>query len=174
VADRSGHLVVVQQVTDECETITVPGFGHAERIAEDKVNGLALIRLYGARNLVPAPLAGENSEGGDLSLIGIAAPLAQAGGDAVTSVGARLTAQGLEPAPTLGFSGAAAIDMRGRFAGMVELKSPVVAGTGSAMRQAALVPADAVRAFLAARGIAPAAGHGAMDQSIVRVICVRK
>ena len=35
-----------------CQSITVPGFGHADRIAEDKTNDLALLRLYGARNLV--------------------------------------------------------------------------------------------------------------------------
>ena len=57
---------------------------------------------------------------------------------------------------------------------MVELKSPVVAGIGSASQPATLVPADAVRAFLAAQGIAPATGHGTMDQSVVRIICVRK
>jgi hypothetical protein len=42
-----------------------------------------------------------------------------------------------------------------------------------------LVPAVAVRAFLQAHGIAPAAGQlasnpAAMGESIVRVICVRK
>jgi hypothetical protein len=37
-----------------------------------------------------------------------------------------------------------------------------------------LVPADMVRAFLTSHGIAPAGGHGAVDQSVLRVICVRK
>jgi Putative peptidoglycan binding domain len=180
VVDRSGDLLALRQVTDGCAAITVPGLGHAARLVADKTNDLALIRLYGARNLVPAPLAGEAGKGDDLTLIGIADPLAQDGGDAVTAAAARLTAQGVEPAPKLGFSGAAAIDAQGRFAGIVDLKSVVVAAVaaiaalGPATRQATLVPAAVVRAFLATHGITPAASHSAIDQSIVRVICVRK
>ena len=49
----------------------------------------------------------------------------------MTSVPARLTAQGLDPAPKLGFSGAAAVDAQGRFAGMVDLKPAAVAGSGA-------------------------------------------
>ncbi len=174
VVDGSGDLIALRQVTDECAAITVPGFGHAERRAEDKTNDLALIRLYGARNLVPATLAGESGKADNLTLVGIADPPAQDGGDAVTTAAARLTAQGVEPAPMLGFAGAAAIDAQGRFAGIVDLKSSLVAGLGPATRHATLVPADAVRAFLVAQGITPAAGSSAIDQSIVRVICVRK
>jgi hypothetical protein len=37
-----------------------------------------------------------------------------------------------------------------------------------------LVPADTVRAFLTSHGIMPAGGRGAIDQSVLRVICVRK
>ena len=177
VVDRSGDLIALGQVTDECAAITVPGLGHAERLAADKTNDLALIRLYGARNLVPATLAGESGKADNVTLVGIADPLAQGGGDAVTKAAARLTAQGVEPAPKLGFSGAAAIDAQGRFAGIVDLKSLVVADIGPATQgpqKATLVPADAVRAFLAAHGITPASGYSAIDQSVVRVICVRK
>jgi hypothetical protein len=174
VVDRSGDFITVAQVTEECEAIMVPGFGHAERIAVDQMKDLALIRVYGARNLSPAALAGESGKSDDLTLVGVADPLAQEGGAAVTTASAHLTAQGVEPAPRLGFSGAAAIDAQGRFAGMVELKSPMVAGIGTGTQQATLVSADAVREFLAAHAVAPAAGHGAIDQSVVRVICVRK
>ncbi len=174
VATSRGDLMALRQATDECQAITVPGFGHAARIAVDKTSDLALLRLYGARNLVPAPLAGGNGKGDDLTLFGVADPLAQAGGGAVTSAVAHLTPQGVEPAPKLGFSGAAAIDAQGRFAGVVELQSAVVAGTGPVSQQATLVPADAVRAFLQAQGITPVAGRTTIDQSIVRVICVRK
>ena len=83
------------------------------------------------------------------------------------------SAQGLDPAPKLGFSGAAAVDAQGRFAGMVDLKSTVVAGAG-AVSQATLVPAETLRAFLQAQNIAPASGRTPIDQSVVRVICVRK
>jgi hypothetical protein len=173
VVTSQGDLVALGQITDECRSITVPGFGHADRVAEDKSNDLALLRLYGARNLVPAPLDGDGDAGTDLTLFGIADPLAQAGDSAVTSATAQLTAQGIVPAPKPGFSGAPAVDAQGRFAGIVELKSAIVAGLTSGAQQAALVPAAAVRAFLSAQAIAPAAGRAAMDQSVVRVICVR-
>jgi putative peptidoglycan binding protein len=178
VVTSRGDLVTLGQVTDQCQSIMVPGFGHAERIAEDKTNDLALLRLYGARNLVPASLGGDGDNGEALTLFGIADPLAQPSDGTATSAPAQLTAQGITPAPKLGFAGAAAIDAKGRFAGIVALKAPVSAG-GPVVPEAALVPAAMVRVFLQAQGIAPAAGRlandpAAMSQSIVRVICVRK
>ena len=178
VVTSGGDLLAPARLTDACQAITVPAFGHAERVAADSASDLALIRVYGARNLVPAIVEGGGNQSGELTLVGIADPLAQAGEAAATSTAARLTAQGLDPAPKLGFSGAAAVDARGRLAGMVELKPPVVAGSGSAGQGATLVPADAIRAFLQAQGVAiaaPAAGQPApMTQSVLRVICVRK
>jgi hypothetical protein len=173
VADRDGDLVAPAGATADCEALTVPGFGHAVRIAEDSTNDLALIRLYGGRNLVPASIAG-TSQGPELTLVGVADPLTQEGGAAVTSVSARLSGQTVEPAPKPGFSGAAAVDAQGRFAGMVQLNSPVVAGKGPATGQAMLVPADTIRTFLTSHGIAPADVRRAIDQSVLRIICVRK
>jgi len=173
VVDQSGDLITALQNASACATITVPGFGHAGRIADDTGSGLALIRLYGARNLIPAALNG-GSQGDDLSLVGIADPAAQAGGDAVTQAAAHLNGQALEPVPKPGFAGAAAIDAQGRFAGMVALTSLADAATAPAVQQATLVPAAAVRAFLAAHAITPAAGQGAIEHSVVRVICVRE
>jgi hypothetical protein len=118
-------------------------------------------------------MAGTN-QGQELRLVGVADPLAQEGSGAVTSVTARLTGQSIEPAPKPGFSGAAAVDAQGRFAGMVALNSPVVAGNGPATAQAKMVPADTVRAFLTSQGVAAVSGQGAMDQSVLRIICVRK
>ena len=54
VVDRSGDLLTTQAATADCEAIMVPGFGHAVRISTDKTGDLALIRLYGARNLQPS------------------------------------------------------------------------------------------------------------------------
>jgi hypothetical protein len=173
VVDRDGDLIAPAHATAECEALTVPGFGHAARIAEDSANNLALLRLYGAHNLVPAPMAG-TSQGPELTLVGVADPLAQEGGGAVTSASARMSGQTIAPAPKPGFSGAGAVDAQGRFAGMVQLNSPVVAGNGPATVQAMVVPGDTVRAFLTSHGITPAGGHGAIDQSVLRVICVRK
>jgi hypothetical protein len=146
---------------------------------------LALVRLYGARNLVPAAFAESNIDAGDLTLIGIADPLVQ-NGDVATAVPARLSEQAIAPAPKLGFSGAAAADARGRLAGMVDLRSAIVAGmtdlrpaitgNGAGAGQAVrLVPVDAIRAFLQAQHVAPpGTASGAMNQSVLRVICVRK
>ncbi|MGA8497212.1 MAG: serine protease [Xanthobacteraceae bacterium] len=173
VVSGQGHLITSAQVADGCQAITIPGFGHAERIAADKTNDIALLRIYGAQDLLPVALAGDSGAGDDLTLVGIADPLAQAGGGAVTRAPAHRNAQGLDPAPKLGFSGAAAVDAQGRFAGMVDLQSTAVAGAG-AVSQATLIPAEPLRAFLQAQNIAPASGHNSIDQSIVRVICVRK
>jgi len=182
VVSSDGALVTAARNVDRCEAITVPPFGHAERIAEDKTNGLALVRLYGARDLVPAPFAESNIEGGDLTLIGIADPLAQ-NGDVATAVQARLSQQTIEPAPKLGFSGAAAADARGRLAGMVDLRPATIAGmmdlrpaiTGNGGQAVALVPVETIRAFLQAQQVAPpGATSGAVNQSVLRVICVRK
>jgi hypothetical protein len=174
VADRNGALIAPLPIASDCESITVPGFGHAARVAADDTNDLALLRLYGAHNLVPAPLGGEAAQGDALTLIGIAAPPAQHDGNAVTHAAAHRDGQAVEPTPAPGFSGAAAIDTQGRFVGVIELKSQVVAGAAASGRQAVLIPAATVRAFLTALGLVPAAAPGAMDQSVVRVICVRK
>jgi hypothetical protein len=173
VVSGRGDVIAPAQVVDGCQSITITGFGHAERIAEDKANDIALLRVYGAQDLVPAALGGDSGAGDELTLVGIADPLAQAGGGAVTRASAHRSTQGLDPAPKLGFSGAAAVDAQGRFAGMVDLSSTAVAGAG-AVSQAALIPIETLRAFLQAQNVALTAGRNATDQSVVRVICVRK
>jgi hypothetical protein len=176
VVTAGGDFIALDEATNECLSLTVRGFGHAERVAEDKGSGIALFHLYGATNLIPEPLAGDASTSADLTLFGIADPLTQNDG-IVTKVAAQMTPQGVVPAPQPGFAGALAIDAQGRFAGIVALKAPLVAGAASVPLQATLVPAVTVRAFLRAQHIvlgAPGAGHAAMDQSVVRLICVRK
>ena len=81
-----GDLVALGQGTAECQSITVPGFGHADRIAEDKTNDLALLRLYGARNLAAAPAwRPGGGTAGPLTLVRYRRPLGAAGGAAVTA-----------------------------------------------------------------------------------------
>jgi len=192
VVDGAGDLIASGPVTDQCAAITVPGFGHADRVAADAASGLALLRLYGAHNLAPAALAdgsGSGNTGDDLTLVGIADPTAQAGAAAVTHAAGHRGAQGFfDPAPKPGFSGAAALDGQNRFAGIVVLNPPAVAGAAGAAvagasSQASLISAEGVRAFLKEQGITPTGGAGAgvngansaaMDQSVLRVICVRK
>ena len=82
----------------------------------------------------------------------------------------------LSPAPALGFSGAAALDADGKFAGLALLKPALVAGPANATptAQAVLVPADTVREFLKANGVSAAGGSTDAKAAVVRVICVRK
>ena len=82
----------------------------------------------------------------------------------------------LSPPPALGFSGAAALDGDGKFAGIALLKPVVVAGPANATppAQAVLVPADTVAEFLKANGVNAAGGSPDAKAAVVRVICVRK
>jgi hypothetical protein len=79
----------------------------------------------------------------------------------------------LSPAPGLGFSGSAALDADGKFAGIALLKPLVVAGSANAA-QAALISADIVRDFLKANGVNAMGTSTDAKASVVRVICVRK
>jgi len=177
VSDR-GYLLTAAPVVDQCQSITVSGFGHAERVAVDDNGDLALLRLYGAQNLSPAAIAGDAASTDNLTLAGITDPLAQAGDAAVTHIQARLAPQGLDPVPKPGFSGAAAVDPQGHFAGTVSLKWPLVASAGTTAPtitgHAALIPAETIRSFLTAQGVTPSTGRAPIDQSVLRVICVRK
>lgn len=181
VASSKGDIVTDREAVEGCPSIVISGHGNADRIAVDKAHGLALLRIYGARDLRPLALgsAGMTTE---VTVTGIADPQSQGGGAAVSAMKAAVTPVGaagelsLSPAPGLGFSGAAARDGSGKFAGMVQLKPAVVAGlsTATPAAQAMLVPADAVTAFLAANRVtADGAGTDA-KASVVRVICVRK
>jgi hypothetical protein len=179
VVSAAGHILADRQVTDGCNVIVVSGYGDADRQAEDKTADLVLLRVYGVPDLVPAALSGEAAKSPDVTLIGIADPQSQGGAGAISTVAAKLKGDTVEPAPQLGFSGAAVLDGAGRIAGMVALKTPVVANVGaaSAQPQATVVPPQAIRAFLDGEKIPPAAARGGVDAakaSVVRVICVRK
>jgi hypothetical protein len=178
VVSAAGHILTDRQVTDGCSVIVVSGYGDASTVAEDKAADLVLLRVYGAPDLVPAALNAEG-QGPDLTLVGIADPQSQGGGSAITTVAVRLNGGKAEPAPQLGFSGAAALDSQGRFAGMAELKTPVMAAAGpaAAQPQASIVPFPTIRSFLTAQQVPPASGKPGLDAakaSVVRIICVRK
>jgi peptidoglycan hydrolase-like protein with peptidoglycan-binding domain len=181
VVGEDGTIVADRDITDGCLAITVAGFGPADRVAEDKDHGLALLRIYGARGLKPLALAvgvGKSS----VDITGIADPQNQGGGAAVTTVKGSLApiAGGgdlaLSPLPAVGFSGAAALDGDGKFAGLALLKPMLVAGASNApaTSQAVLVPADAVLDFLKANGVNASGGTADAKAAAVRVICVRK
>jgi peptidoglycan hydrolase-like protein with peptidoglycan-binding domain len=180
VVSDNGAIVADRAITDGCLAIAIAGFGNADRVAEDKDHDLALLRLYGARGLKPLAL-GNGTAKSAIELTGIADPQSQGGGAAASSLKAQAAQTGggdaaLSPAPALGFSGAAALDGDGKFAGIALLKSAVVAGPASTTpaTQAVLVPADTVREFLKANGVNATGGSPDAKAAVVRVICVRK
>ena len=175
VVTTDGHIVTDRSAVDGCKFVVIPGIGRADRIADDTTADVALLRVFGARDLVPAVLAGDLGGGSDATLIGVADPEKQNGGSTVSTVKARvLTTDGaarpLDPAPATGFAGSAAIDGQAKFLGMVDLRPGTTA-------QATMVPAETIRAFLSAQNVTPAGGAASLDNakaSVVRVICVRK
>ncbi len=176
-----GAIIDDRQITDGCLAIAIAGHGNADRVAEDKDHDLALLRIYGARGLKPLGLSSGAAKT-NVELTGIADPQNQGGGAASSSVKASIAQAGsstdlvLAPAPAMGFSGAAAFDDDGKFAGIALLKPVVVAGPSNAApaAQAALVSADTVREFLKVNGVNVADGSSEAKASVVRVICVRK
>ena len=181
VVSDDGAIVADRAVTDGCLAITIAGLGHADLIAEDRDHDLALLRIYGVPGLKPLALSGGSAKSA-IELTGIADPQNQAGGSAVSSVKASAAPIGgggdaaLSPPPVPGFSGAAALDGDGKFAGIALLKPAVVAGPASATpaAQAVLVPTDTLREFLKAHGANAAGGSADAKAAVVRVICVRK
>ena len=181
VVSDDGAIVTDRVTTDECIALTIPGYGNADRVAEDKEHDLALLRIYGARNLKPLDIAGQATQTA-LDVTGISDPQNQGGGAAASSVKASVAQLGgggdaaLSPAPALGFSGAAALDGTGKFAGIALLKPVIVAGPAVATppAQAALVPADTVRDFLKTNGVNASGGSADAKSAVLRVICVRK
>jgi peptidoglycan hydrolase-like protein with peptidoglycan-binding domain len=181
VVTEDGAIVTDRQITDECLAITIPPFGNADRVAEDKGHDLALLHLYGTRGLKPLDLVSDSADRARVELTGISDPQSQAGGHTASTVKAATTPVVgggdlvLSPTPVVGFSGAAARDDGGKFTGIALLKSALVAGSSNAaVAQAVLVPADTVREFLKANGVNATGGSGDAKAAVVRVICVRK
>jgi len=180
VVSAAGQVLADREATQGCRIIQIPQLGPAERVAEDKDTGLALLQVYGAAGLTPAALGADTTSGNAAILVGIADPRNQDGGSAVTTPSTRLAGEGdaprtFNPAPPPGFSGAPAVDRRGRLFGIVLAKPQLVAGP-PADAQATLVPIDGVRTFLRNRGVTLTAGSASakdLKASVVRVICVR-
>jgi peptidoglycan hydrolase-like protein with peptidoglycan-binding domain len=180
VITAGGHVLTDRLLVEGCNVIQVSGLvsgsGDANPLAEHAASGLALLRVFGVSGLAPAAIAHEGARASDLTLVGIADPLLQAGGRAVTTTAGKLDGNGLQPSPQPGFAGAAALDAQGRFFGMVTLKTPLMAGT-SQLPPANVVPVDTIRRFLDAQDVTPAmgrAGAEAAKASVVRVMCVRR
>jgi hypothetical protein len=57
IVSAAGHIVTDRSLASGCQVIVAAGLGDADRIAEDSDSGLALLRVYGARDLTPLALA---------------------------------------------------------------------------------------------------------------------
>ncbi|MCK1619672.1 peptidoglycan-binding protein [Bradyrhizobium sp. 159] len=180
VVSDDGAIVADRLVTDGCLTITIGGYGSADRLAEDKEHDLALLHVYGARGLKPLSLAGDAAKA-SADVIGIADPQSQGGATGVSSLKAALAPvtnsnSALSPPPALGFSGSPAIGADGRFAGIALLKPATVAGPATSVpaSQGVMIAAETVRDFLKANGVAANGTSTDAKAAVVRVICVRK
>jgi peptidoglycan hydrolase-like protein with peptidoglycan-binding domain len=179
VVSPSGHILTDSEATEGCYALTVSGHGGADRVATDKANGLALLRVYGLKPPKPLQL-GSSGAAAEALLVGIADPQAQDGGKAVSTTRARFAsldgARMIEPAPVAGFAGAAAVDAQGQLIGVAAPRNT----SGSSLDAPArtmLVPVETIRSFLDAQQVTPASEAASLDgakQSVVRVICVRK
>jgi Trypsin-like peptidase domain len=179
VVSPQGHIVTDAKLTQGCQVIVAAGLGHADRIADDKASGLALLRVYGPRSVSPLPLGLDAPAASDLTLIGIPDPKEQNGGENLAEIKAQLVDGGRielrQPVPMAGFSGAAALDAQGRFLGMMEMRNAVLASIEPSAPPVRLIAAKTIRDFLAAHRVTPAATQGTDPKAaVVRVICVRK
>ena len=182
VVSAQGHIVTDLRLAQGCQVIVAAGLGNADRVAEDPDNGLALLRVYGQRKISSLALPHDAPDGGkprDVTLVGIPDPKEQDGSRKLTEIKARLSGGSAielrQPVPMAGFSGAAALDARGQFLGMMAMSQAVLASVEASAPPVRLISAETIRGFLAAHHVAAAPAPSAdAKASVVRVICVRK
>jgi hypothetical protein len=190
IVSPQGHIVTTSKVTDRCQVLVAAGIGNVERVADDQNNGLTLLRAYGQRKLAavafrqdPTIASGipDDTTGStplDLTLVGIPDPREQQGADKPREIKARLIGDSeirlRQPVPVAGLSGAAALDARNRFVGIMETRSFVVASAEPTAPPVRLVDAAAIRNFLAEHHVTPAVQSGDPRKAVVRLICVRQ
>jgi hypothetical protein len=175
-----GHIVTDARLVQGCQVILANGLGDAERIAEDKDKGLALLRVYGPRKFSPLALPRQAASAkGDVTLAGIPDPKESDGRARLVEIKAKLANGNAidlrDSVPMAGLTGAAAIDASGRFLGLTEMRNAVLASIQPSVPPVRLVRADTIRAFLDAHKVAqPAASATDPRDAVVRIICVRK
>jgi hypothetical protein len=178
IVSEHGHIITDRKLASGCQVIIADGFGDADRVADDKDGGLALLRVYGRHGLSPLSLTADTIKKGNVTLVGIPDPKEQNGARKLTEVKARLTESSAielrQPVPMEGFSGAAAIDGQGQFLGMMQMQNFVLASAQSVAPPVRLITAATISNFLAAHGVAPATDGGDARMAVVRIICVRK
>jgi Trypsin-like peptidase domain len=179
VVSAQGHIVTDLKLTQGCQVIVAAGLGDADRVGEDQDDGLALLRVYGARKLAPVALTHDAPKAGELTLIGIPDPKEQNGRRKLTEIKARLAGgsaiEPRQPVPMAGFSGAAALDAQGRLLGMMEMGHAVLASVEATAPPVRLIGAETIRDFLSRHHVQTAQAQTAdAKASVVQIICVRK
>jgi Trypsin-like peptidase domain len=183
IVSADGHIVTARRVAQGCNVIVADGLGNAERVAEDKEHGLALLRVYGAGALpvlaLPRAKPADRKGAEAISLIGIPDPQQQDGLKKLATIKARLIDGSAirlsQPMPVAGYSGAAALDAQGHFLGMMETRNFVLASNDPGVPPARLVPAATIRAFLTGQHVALSDNDsGDARAAAIRIICVRK
>lgn len=178
VVSADGYIITDRKLTEGCQVLVASGIGDAVRVADDKENGLALLRVYGPRKLSPLSFPQDAPKAGDLTLFGIPDPKEDSSRK-LTEIKARLVnGTGIElrqPVPMAGFAGAAALDGQGRFLGMMEMRNAVLASIEPSAPPVRLIPAQTIRSFLAKQNVTANDTPGTdAKASVVRMICVRK
>jgi S1-C subfamily serine protease len=178
VVSAHGHIVTDRKLVAGCQVIVADGLGDADRVADDRDHGLALLRVYGPRKLSPLALAADAARKGDLTLVGIPDPKEQNGAKRLTEIKARLAENNAielrQPVPMAGFSGAAALDAQGQVLGMMEMRNFVLASTEPAAPPVRLIAAETIRTFLNGHNVPSVSTGGDAKSAIVRIICIRK
>ncbi|MDO9412132.1 MAG: serine protease [Pseudolabrys sp.] len=181
IVSAQGHIVTDANLARGCKVIVASGFGDAERVAEDKDNGLALLRVYGPRKFQALSMSGDVAafKNADVTLAGIPDPKDQTGKTRIAEIKARVidgnAIEARQSEPMAGFSGAAALDGQGRFIGMAEMRNAVLASIEPSVPPVRLVRAATIRGFLDSNNVPVVAAQSAdASASVVRIICVRK
>jgi len=111
VVSASGHIITDRNLVSGCQVIVAAGVGNADQIAEDTDNGMALLRVYGARKLAPTP---DPPRREDVTSVGIPDPKEQNDEkEAYRNQGTVIRRKRNRTTPArakAGFSGAAAFD----------------------------------------------------------------
>jgi len=177
IVSAQGDIVTARKITQGCEVIVADGLGNAERLVEDEASGLALLRVYGKARLTALALPTEAPKAGDITLVGIPDPKEENGGKELIAFKARLSDGHAitlrQPAPMAGFSGAAALDAGGRFLGIMETRTYVLASAQPTLPPVRLISAATVRDFLTQHRV-ETDGTADARAAAVRIICVRK
>ena len=177
IVSSEGHILTAQKVVEGCNVIVADGLGNAERIADDESNGLALLRVYGVRKLPALALTGGAASPGDITLLGIPDPKEQNGGKALAEIKAKLADSSAivlrDSVPMAGFAGAAALDGKNAFIGVMETRSFALASIDASVPPVRLIGTVAISDFLAKHKVPLAATGADPRTAAIRVICVR-